>query len=795
MLQIVWQTPAGSLGTVPEGIFYSIPISATSTDTVYYQLIAGALPKGMQINETGILSGIPNSKAKVQGVPSDVKFDTTSKFAVRAYTKTGSIVTGFADKTFTIEVTNATIPTFDTPPGQIAELYDASLVTGIQIQYSGPSNTVIRLVSGELPPGLTINSIGLISGLIGITSATTNYQFTLEATDGSVNGSTLRTFSIYLYSRSTLTADDTYITADNTFITADGTPILVPILLNPEGSIGTIRSDNFFAYQFEGVDLTGGAVQYLINTDIPGLTLDINSGWLYGNIPPLGINQKTYNFDVYVRLKDQVDVLSEPYAYSLTIIGPVNADITWITPSYLGSIDNGATSIFYVKAVNSSGLALQYQLLSGSDSRLPQGLQLLATGEIAGRVSFDTFALDLGTTTFDNNTTTFDLVCTFTVNASSVNGLVNDNKTFSIRVNRAYNEPYDNLYIQAMPPTNDRVIINSLLQNTDIFKQNLLYRPTDPNFGVAKNVKYYHAYGLTAATWDEYVASLDINHYWKNLVLGQIEVAQAKDIDGNVVYEVVYSRIVDNLVNNQGQSVSKDIQLPYTVSTGPATGVSTVYPNSLVNMRDQVIDVVGQISNTLPLWMTSKQANGSVLGFTPAWVIAYANPGCGDQLSYLIGQNFIEQLNIIDFEVDRYEVDNLLTKNWNRDEQHWGYAGDPVTPHPATLTTFDMSHRLATWINNSDVITTWEDDYYTLATWTYGTPPGTIFDGGSLQFVAPVDMYSNTNSYDKYLLFPRRNILSPLPQAGTLDWVNNAEEPLTWTNESDQTFVWVGGNE
>ena len=792
MSQLVWQTPAGSLGTIPEGIFYSIPISATAEDTVYYQLIAGALPKGMQINETGILSGIPNSKAKVQGVPSDVVADTQSKFAIRAYTKVGSVVSSIADRTFTIEISNTTVPAFTSPPGQLAQVFDASIVNDIQVGYTGTAATTIRLVSGSLPPGLTLSPKGVISGVIGLTTQNTNYQFTLEASDGTVSGSALRAFSIYVYSRSTLTADDTYITADNTFITADGTPILIPLLLNPEGTIGTVRSDNFFAYQFTGVDLTGGAVQYLSDTEIPGLTLDINSGWLYGNIPPLGINQRTFSFNVYVRLKNSPEVISSPYAYSLTVTGPVNADITWITPSYLGSIDNGATSIFYVKAVNSSGLALQYSLLSGSDSRLPQGLQLLPTGEIAGRVSFDTFALDEGTTTFDQNTTTFDLVCTFTVNASSINGLVNSNQVFSIRVNRAYNEPYDNLYIQAMPPTNDRVIINSLLQNTDIFKQELLYRPTDPNFGVAKNVKYYHAYGLTAATWDEYVASLSINHYWKNLVLGSIEVAQAKDSNGNVVYEVVYSRVIDDLVNNQGESVSKDVTIPYPIGSGDSE-IDIVYPNSLTNMRNQVIDVVGQISNALPLWMVCKQANGSVLGFTPAWVIAYANPGSGEQLAYLINQEFNSTLNTIDFEVDRYEVDNLLTKNWNREEQHWGYAGDPVTPYPASLTTFDMSHALATWINDSDVITTWEDDYFTLATWTYGTPPGTTFDGGSMQFVAPVDMYSNTNGYDKYLLFPRRNITSPLPpQYSVITWINDLNRALIWTNDSDQPFIWTG---
>jgi hypothetical protein len=72
-----------------------------------------------------------------------------------------------------------------------------------------------------------------------------------------------------------------------------------------------------------------------------------------------------------------------------------------------------------------------------------------------------------------------------------------------------------------------------------------------------------------------------------------------------------------------------------------------------------------------------------------------------------------------------------------------------------------MSHALATWINNYLELTTWEDNLNTLATWTYGTPPGTTFDGGSLQFTAPVDMYSNNNTteYDKYLLFPKINIL------------------------------------
>ena len=118
MSQPVWQTPAGSLGTIPEGVFYSLPLVATAGNTVYYQLIAGALPSGMQIDETGIINGIPNAQATIQGVPLDVPVDTLSKFAVRAYTRTGMVVNRLVDRTFTIEVANTAVPAFVTPAGQ-----------------------------------------------------------------------------------------------------------------------------------------------------------------------------------------------------------------------------------------------------------------------------------------------------------------------------------------------------------------------------------------------------------------------------------------------------------------------------------------------------------------------------------------------------------------------------------------------------------------------------------------------------------------------------------------------------
>jgi len=816
----VWQTPAGSLGTIPEGVFYSIPLLATADDTVYYQVIAGKLPNGIQINETGILSGKPGARATVQGVPLDVAQDTTSRFAVRAFTRQVvngvTVINKLADRTFTITISGQNVVTWVTPPGNIGTYYDGSQITDLTVQYQNSDNTVgavVTLVAGALPVGLTISTTGVISGYIAPNptpgQTKTNYSFTLEVTNGT--SSDIRTFSILVYARNTMTADNTHLTSDNTFVTADVSPYLLPIITTPEGSIGTIRSDNFFAFQFVGIDFYNNPFEFIAVTELPpGLTLDPTSGWMYGYIPYNGILSATYSFELQVRDLINTSLVSGIYSYSLTITGPLSSTTYWLTPSNLGTIDNGSTSTLYVAAVNQGGQPLTYRLVSGSDSRLPQGLELLPSGHIIGRVSFDTFALDGGTTTFDvvpqpseniSKPTTFDMVATFTVLASSVNGLVNVTQTFSITVVRRYNEPYDNLYIQAMPPQNDRDLLASLLQNPTIFPPSLIYRNDDPNFGIANRVIYYHAYGLTAATLDDYVASLNLNHYWKNLTLGEIKTARALDDAGNIVYEVVYSEVVDNLINNDGVSVGKSVVTPYPFDLN---GVQTevVYPNSLPDMRTQVIDVVGQTSNMLPRWMLSRQADGSTLGFTPAWVIAYTNPGQSGQIAYNIETYFKNQLNLIDYKADRYELDNLLTKNWNREQQYWGYNGDTVTPHPSTLTTFDVTGTEVIWINNIDQPVTWYNNNYDqgeqdfVSTWTNATPPGTIFDGGSMQFTAPVDMYSTTTSYDKYLLFPKRDILGGVVTTANpiLTWVNNSSQPFNWVNNSDQPFIWVNQN-
>jgi hypothetical protein len=158
--QPTWVTPPGTLGTIPEGVFYSTPLVATAGNTVFYSVIAGRLPPGIQIDQTGILSGNPLVPADVQGVPADVINDTTSQFAVRAYTKTTingvTVITGLADRTFTITVTGQSTVTWVTPAGNIATFFDGEQIDPITLQYNDPdiySTNTVTVIAGALPTG------------------------------------------------------------------------------------------------------------------------------------------------------------------------------------------------------------------------------------------------------------------------------------------------------------------------------------------------------------------------------------------------------------------------------------------------------------------------------------------------------------------------------------------------------------------------------------------------------------------------------------------------------------------
>ena len=780
----IWETPAGDLGTIQEGKFYQLTLSAyddstNDASTLYYTMLAGELPDGIQCTATGLIAGVPKAVSSVQGVPLEVGENVTSKFTVRVYTEDeNEQPLRVADRTFSLTVSGSDPPVWTTAAGRLGTFIDTTEVS-IQLAFTDPDpnqTPTVRLATGALPPGLSLSTSGLISGVCEpqvslpddalpgydltafdkfgfdntTQSSSANYEFTLELTDG--RESVLRTFSIFVYSRNDITADTTVFLASEGVITIDTTTDRPPFLLNSSGSIGTYRHDNWFAYQFIGKDFDSNRVEYVLGGDDLSplaLTLDRDSGWLYGYIPDQGLTDVTYNFTVQVQKVDDTSstIAAQAKSFSIQVVGNLDTDITWSTGDTVGTLHNGEISKLYVEAVPSSGANVEYRIKSGSDSKLPQGLRLLSSGDISGQVSFQSFTLDGGDTTFDtlnvtrleSDPTTFDREFTFTVEAYNDFEQISTFKTFKIIVNYVYKIPFETVYCKAMPENEDRTVLNELLLNSEIFKNEWLYRPTDPYFGKADYVTYQHAFGMKAAKLDDYVDAVLKNHHRKDLVLGAIKVARALDSNDNVLYEVVYSEVEGGLINEAGESVSLAVQLDDQITIDNLeeedSTFATVYPNSLLNMQTRIIDRVGQFAEILPDWMKSKQEDGSILGFTPAWVIAYTKPGFSKRLQYLIQENFTAKLNKIDFTIDRYSIDKRMTQHWNNDTGKFEV--------PERITEFDGE---AFGDNSTD---------------------RTVFDGDSTRFISKVDQYVEDDRLDKYVLYPKHNIL------GNKDYITN----------------------
>jgi hypothetical protein len=270
-----------------------------------------------------------------------------------------------------------------------------------------------------------------------------------------------------------------------------------------------------------------------------------------------------------------------------------------------------------------------------------------------------------------------------------------------------------------------------LLTNDTLIPEEMVYRPNDIYFGKATSVIYEHAYGMYASNIDEYLAAVTQNHYWRNITLGELKTAVAKNNLGEIIYEVVYSEVIDNLVNPSGISIQQEIRWPrlidlqlgpwYTSITDIFTSYETVlgqdyytsltpgyaqtlYPNSLFNMRNRVGQVVGQVkdSRLLPLWMTSQQENGGTLGYTQAWVICYTKPRIvvndepltyaefeatgltrADYMSYAetiknnIQNDWQYTLNDINFKIDRFSVNKSETYNYDKQLTPPAWTGLP----------------------------------------------------------------------------------------------------------------------
>lgn len=734
----IWITPAGNLGIIPELEYYDIPLDAynASGSPLLFSLISGELPAGLVLYDTGRILGMP-SLGQVRGVPFAVTKSTTSTFTIRIKNNLNQI----ADRTFSLTVAGILPPRLLPEESDLGTYIDGSFIN-IQLEVVEPNPLLVptwELTDGALPPGISLSSTGLISGyatpipaeeiygpygpiwqafqsvypnygpsfdwenpdntIFKIPFDTTgfdneeiyvsrNYQFTITVND-TVNIDK-QTYTLYIVSRKSLTADNSLITVDTTFVTTDTDQKFNPVLYTNEGILSSVYQSTNIAIQLVATDFDNDEIEFeIISGSLPpGLVLNSASGWITGTIPSLSLGASTYNFDVQVKKTLYPSYVSETKSFSIKVLGQIDNVISWNTAEYLGTIYTGSISDLTISASTVSNRALNYTLLTTGG--LPPGLKLLESGEISGRVSFDNYTLDGGITTFDSTLTDFDHRYTFTISAADAENYVNGERTFILDVVSFDKKPYTNLYCQILPTREDRTKFYDILNNSDLIPNSFLYRQYDPWFGKNSDRLVLLQTGINSVNLSTYVNALQLNHYNKTFLFNDVKTARALDSNFNTLYEVVYLDLFDSVENSLGLGPNLAIEWPKN-----SANITTVYPNSLTNMATRITQGVGyQNKSILPRWMTSRQENGSILGFVHALVLAYTLPNKSKDIAYRI-KDYLSDFNLINFTIDRYLLDNELSSNYQTSiVQGSGTITSSITSNVVSGTSTDFSHEL-----------------------------------------------------------------------------------------------------
>jgi hypothetical protein len=615
----VWKTTAGSLGKINELENFSFQLEAEDADStaLTFSKIAGTLPTGIELTAAGVL----------QGVPSEVSTRSLYNFVVRA-----SDGTNIADRTFSLQVKGADDPIFTTAAGELdvgdstygsnTWVLDGSYIEFQMVATDTDTNAgqtlVYDIAGGELPPGVTMSTSGLISGVVLLTdderygpiggydnskvtgldannisswdtlydptsfstSRSKNFEFIVRVTDGA--SVKTQTNSIFVYSADFWRVDNDRITVDQT--TYEGADLVMslsanrrPVFQTPS-NLGLFRHDNQCVIKIDVVDfdpLQADLEYSIVAGSLPtGLSIDVNSGEISGQLRTQAAVEVDYNFTVRAtRVPISGITVFSDREFTMTVIGQIDVGIAFTTSADLGTINVGIPCLLAISAeAAQTNRVLTYTVADGS---LPPGLTLSPQGNIIGQVDLTELRI------LDDSSTSFEY--TFTVNVSDQYQSAASNREFTITVSAPYAVEYGNMSAAGLVSNrsnslSDRDLFYQIAQDPNINNEDTIFRSEDPAFGIRQKADMLLIAGLEHETLTTLQETMELNHEPKTLYFGDVKTAVAKQ-SGVVKYEVVYVEMKDNLVNNAGTAVSSSITLRTDIALprlGPVADVTRI---------------------------------------------------------------------------------------------------------------------------------------------------------------------------------------------------------------------------
>jgi uncharacterized repeat protein (TIGR01451 family) len=321
-------------GAVPDagkGVPYYVTLEARGGLPLYsWRKSNGDLPAGLSINpSTGTIYGTPTATQTMRSFTIEVNDSDSPAQAV--------------EKTFNMEVLDELyVYTKTIPNGRVDDAYTATVTASL-----GKPPYEWRLESGNLPPGLNLNSSSTVATIDGTPTNPGTYEFTLEVSDtGTPVKHATRPFSVEIY-------------GDVTIQTTDLEP--------------AVKGEDYS----ESIVVTGGDLPYtwnIIDGELPeGLTLTTSSGHISG-ITDLEIGHSSV---FTVRVTDS----GAPSDYDekelvIQVIGP----LTIVTDTIQGALQYSA----YQATLEGEGGVSPY-IWSIASGNLPEGITLSPdTGVLSG---------------------------------------------------------------------------------------------------------------------------------------------------------------------------------------------------------------------------------------------------------------------------------------------------------------------------------------------------------------------------------------------------------------------------
>jgi len=632
--------------------------------------------------------------------------------------------------------TDSTLSTADTT-GNVTVLDGSYIeydIVATDTDTAAGQNLVYEVVQGSLPPGVTMTTGGKISGVVELViddaygpqggfdfdpfpdfsaltpsdggsptaprnvydrtviskSRSVNYDFIIRVTDGvSIVD---RNFNIFVYSADYWVVSNSEVTIDQTLIGDNSVTMDLhtgrPPVFTTEADLGTFRHDNKVLIRIDVSDFDPlqANLEYSITSGaLPtGLSIDLNSGEIYGTLGTQSAVEVDYTFTVRANrvVATGLNTFSER-TFTMKVVGEINIGIDFTSPDILGTLTAGIPSLLSVEAVTEeTDRVLSYTVTSGS---LPTGITLSGTGNLIGTIE---------PSNFTDSTRAFS----FEVTVSDQYQAAATKKDFTLNIDIPYTEKeYGNMSGHATSFIDQNVFYN-IAQDPNINSPEYIYRAEDPTFGMRNKAEMLLLAGMEAQTLTAFQQQMEQNHAPKTLYFGDIKTAEAKE-NGVVKYEVVYVEMTDTMVNSKGESVASSIKLrdavvkpilgprasstnattdyeEYEITTDGGLSFSTsgskvryanqlsadlgtithLYPNAVANMRSRIKSLGHKEYTYLPLWMRTTQSDTlAPLGYVMAVPICYCKPGTSARLKKRIEDKQLEFKNI-QFTIDRYAV-------------------------------------------------------------------------------------------------------------------------------------------